>query len=164
MPISASEIQYFKSSQGVGLGGAISAVQIVDAAVNNIFDDVDSSEALAGDTEHRCIYIKNTNATITLLNAILFLASNTTSIDTVVKIGLGTSGTNGIEQIIVDEETAAIGVTFLLAPDFVTGIVLGDIPANNGFIAVWVERVVTASASAVNSDSFDLTVQGETTA
>ena len=53
------------SDPAAALGGAISSSQ----RGTNIFDNVTSGEASAGDTEYRGVYIKNTNGSQTLTNA-----------------------------------------------------------------------------------------------
>lgn len=164
MPIISSELKLFKSNSGVGLGGAISATEVVSGNLNNLFDDVSSSEALSGKTEYRCCYVKNTNAAIALLNSKVFIASNTSSPFTNIQIGLGTAGIGNTEQTVPTETTAPAGVTFSdTCVAYTSGLVIGTLPANGGYMAVWVKRVVSASAVAVDSDVATLTLQGETT-
>jgi len=45
------------------LGGTISANTIWDSIANNVYDDVTGDESTTGDTEYRCIAMKNTHAT-----------------------------------------------------------------------------------------------------
>lgn len=164
MPIVSNEIKLFKSSSGVGLGGAISATEIVSGSLNNLFDDVSSAEALAGATEYRCFYVKNTNAIISLLNTKAFIATNTPSADTNIQIGLGTAGIGVTEQTVPSETTAPSGVVFSdSCVSYATGLAIGTLPNNGGYMAVWVKRVVSAAAAAVNSDAVTLTIKGETT-
>lgn len=164
MAIVSEEIKFFKSSSGVGLGGAISNVEIVDNVLANIFDNVSSAEGVAGDVEHRCIYVGNRNALINLVAAVMFIEANAVSDDLNIEIGLGTSGINGIETPIAEEGDAPVGVVFSSAVDYDNGIALGTIPAATGHIAVWIRRTVEAGAEAVSDDGATYTVQGETTA
>ena len=164
MPILNTEFKYFKSSFGVGLGAAIDlAAPIVDASLNNIFDNVSPSEANDGDVEYRCIYVRNENATIDLLSAVAYIDSNTTSSDTTIEIGLGTSGANGVEQTIPDEETAPGSVVFTSPADAASGLIMGTISASNGHYPIWIKRTVAATSNPLTSDQFTIAVQGETT-
>jgi hypothetical protein len=59
----------FRLSGGAGntdpaasLGGVMSSTAV---GSNTLFDTVSAAEALSGDTEYRCYYVKNTNATDT---------------------------------------------------------------------------------------------------
>lgn len=164
MPITSSEIKFFKSSSGVGLGGPISLTEIITSVMNNVFDDIFSAEAIAGDTEYRCIYVQNIHPSLSLLSAVLYLSANTTSVSTEVEIGLDPAGVNQPAQVIGAEGTAPAGVSFSTAPDYDNGLSLGDLPANGGYIGVWIKRTVQPGAAAVAQDSCTLTVDGETTA
>lgn len=162
MPIASTDIK-FRLSGGAantdpnaGLGGAASTTD----ANTSIFDNVSSAEAAAGDTEYRCVYVKNNHGTNTLLGAKIWIQANTPSADTTVDIGLGTSAVNAVEQTVPDENTSPSGVTFSAPINLAGGLVIGDLPAG-ATKAVWVRRTVTAGAAAAN-DSFTLRVQGDT--
>lgn len=168
MPIVATDIK-FRLSGGAAnadpnasLGGAESATAIVDATVDNLFDDVSGAESSAGDTEYRCFYVHNGHATLTLTGATIWIDTNTPSADTDVSIGLDPAGVNGVATTVADESTAPVGVAFS-KPAVGTPITIGDLPAGQKQ-AVWVKRVVNAGAAAVNSDSVILKVQGDTAA
>lgn len=65
MTVKASLIKFFKCAtwaEGVAHGGGIGAVEISSGLINNIFDDISDAERVAGDTDYRKIYVKNTNA------------------------------------------------------------------------------------------------------
>jgi hypothetical protein len=162
MAIASTDIQYRLSggagntSPAASLGGAKSTT----AASANIFDDVASAEAVAGDTEYRCVYVHNAHASLTLVGAVLWIPTNTPSASTTVDVGVGTSAVNGTEQTVADENTAPSGVTFAAAATQGAGVALGDIPAGQSR-AVWLRRTITAGAGAAN-DSFTLRVTGDT--
>lgn len=164
MPVISSEIKFFKSSTGIGLGGPISATEIVNAAMNNVFDNVNSAEAVAGDVEYRCVYVKNTNPSLTLLSTVIFIGADTASADTNIEIGLDPAGINSSGVAIGGEGIAPTGVVFDIAEDYANGLVIGDLPANGGYQAVWIKRTVLAGAAATASDYATLSIQGETTA
>ena len=138
------------------LGGAASSTD----ASSTIFDNVSSAEALAGDLEYRCIYVKNNHGSLTYTSPKIWIQSNTPSGDTTWDIGLGTSAINGTEQTVTDENTAPSGVTFSAPTNLAGGLSLGDL-APGATKAVWARRTVTAVAAAAN-DGATLRVQGDT--
>lgn len=162
MAIASTDIQY-RLSGGAGntvpaasLGGAKSTT----VANASIFDDVSSAEAVAGDTEYRCVYVHNAHGSLTLTGAVLWIPSNTPSPTTTFDVGVGTSSVNSTEQAVADENTAPAGVTFAAAASQAAGVALGDIPAGQSR-AVWLRRTVQAGTSAV-SDSATIRVTGDT--
>lgn len=167
MAILASEIKEYRSTfsaSGIdSLGGAITATEIVDNTTHNIWDVVSSTESNSGDTEYRCIYVKNTNATLTLEAAKVWVATNTPSTDTSVEIGLGSSAVNGTEQTVANEGTAPTSVTFSTAAGEGNALSIGNIP-NGQHKAIWIKRIVGATAGAYNDDNYVLSYAGDTAA
>lgn len=159
MAVTAAQIKIFKSTNS--LGGAITTTEVVSATLHNLFDIVSATESRDGDTEYRCFYIRNTNTVDTLKSVAIQIVSDTPSADTQIAIGLGTSSIGASEQVIADEGTSPIGVTFIT--DEGTSLSIGDI-APNSYKAVWVRRVVNAGTAAATSDSCTLRITGETTA
>jgi len=145
------------------LGGVISTTEVIDATIANLYDNVSSSEALAGDVEYRCVYVKNTHATLTLQTAKVFIQTNTPSADTAVRIGLGTAAINATEQTVVNESTAPIGVTFATAINEGAALLIGDL-VPGAQKALWYERTVIAGAAAYNADSVIVQLKGDTAA
>ena len=158
MPITAAELE-FRESTEANLGGAISATP-VSGALHGLFDYVSGVEAAAGDTEYRCIYVRNSHASLTLYGAKVWIDTNSPSPDTAVQIGLGTSAINGTEQTVADESTAPVGVSFSAAANEGAALVIGDIPAGQ-HKAVWIKRTVSPGAAAHNSDGMSLTFKGD---
>lgn len=162
MAIASTDIQYRLSggagntSPAASLGGAKSTT----AASASIFDDVSSAEAVAGDTEYRCIYVHNAHGSLTLVGAMLWIPANTPSASTTIDVGLGTSALNGNEQTVADESAAPSGVTFVAAGTQGAAISLGDIPAGQSR-AVWLRRTITSGAGAA-SDAASIRVTGDT--
>lgn len=168
MPIISTDIVY-RLSGGSGntdpnasLGGVKSSTAI-GAGLHNLFDVVSSAESSAGDTEYRCFYVHNAHATLTMQNSVIWIQSNTTSADTSIEIGLGSSAVNGTEQTVANESTAPTGVTFSAPSSFGTALSIGNIPAGQ-HKAVWIKRIVNAAAVAYNSDTATITVQCDTSA
>jgi hypothetical protein len=165
MPIVNTDIEYRLSggaanaTPSASLGGAKSST----LASTDLFDDVDSSEASAGDTEYRCVYVHNDHATLTMESAKVWILSNTPSASTAVDVGAGTSSINGTEQTVANENTAPSGVTFSAAASEGAAVSLGNIPAGQ-HKAVWVRRTVSAGAAAQANDTFTLRVKCDTAA
>jgi hypothetical protein len=139
------------------LGGAISSSQMG----TNIFDNVTSGEASAGDTEYRGVYIKNTNGSQTLTNAVVWIQSNTPSTDTAVQIALCDEGASATMETIGNESTAPTGPTFDDAEDESNALSLGSLAAG-AYYGIWIKRVVGSSAAAYANDGFTLRVKGDT--
>lgn len=144
------------------LGGAISSTAVTDNSANNVWDDVSGSETSAGDIEYRCVYIRNSHATLTAFSTKIWIDTNTTSSSTTVDIGLGSSAVNGTEQTVANESTAPSSVTFS-APGVGTELSIGSIPAGQ-HKAVWIRRTVTAGGSATDDDTYILKVSCDTNA
>lgn len=161
MSILASEIQIRLSGGVANTDKALSIGGLKSSAVaDNMFDDSQPAETTAGRVEYRCFYVHNANASLTLQSAVAWLGANTASDSTRVEIGLGTSVANGTEQVIANDTTAPIGVTFSLAPTKANGLALGSILAGQ-HCAVWVRRTV-ATAAPRSSDLWVLIAEGAT--
>lgn len=151
------------SDPNSSLGGTISTTAVTDNTTHNVFDVVSSAESSAGDTEYRCIYVRNSHASLTLQSAKVWINTNTPSADTAVRIALGTSAVNATEQTIANESTAPSGVTWSTAANEGAALSIGNIP-NGQHKAIWIERVISAAASAANDDSYILSYAGDTAA
>jgi hypothetical protein len=138
------------------LGGVMSESDITDAALDNLFDLVDSSEASAGDTEYRCYYIYNTHPTDSILTLKVFIEEETPSSDTVIDIGLDPAGvgdgkTTGVATTIANEGTAPSAVSFSHPTTYAGGLNIGTLAAGEAQ-AIWVRRTVSSSATAAPID------------
>lgn len=151
------------SDPDASLGGVKSSTELTDNTTHNLWDVVSSAESSAGDTEYRCIYIHNGHGSLTLQNAAVYIDTNTPSTDTEIQIGLGTSAIDGTEQTIANESTAPTSVTFSTAAGSGNALSIGNLAAGS-HKAIWIRRVVTASASAANDDSYILAYTGDTAA
>jgi hypothetical protein len=169
MPIVASDISYQLSggaanaNPNASLGGVISSEEVVDAVLHNLFDVVSGDESAAGDTEYRCIYVKNNHATLAMLNTKLWIQAASASADSAEAVGLGSSAVSATEQTVANEGTAPGSVTFSAAANEAAALAIGDIPAG-GHKAIWIRRVITEGASAANSVSMTIRTKCETAA
>jgi len=174
LPITSSDIKWYLSGgqdnddPNQSLGGQISNTEIQDGQLNNLWDDVSGEEAENGDTEYRCIYVKNTHSSLTLKNAVVWISQETLSEDDEVDIGLDPAGVGdgintGVATTIPNESTAPSGVTFSHPTSKASGLSIGDIPAGQ-CQAIWIRRTVNTGASAYNNNSYKLKIEGETAA
>ena len=161
MPIVNTDIKYYlsggasNSDPDASLGGARSTTTVVPS---DLFDDVSAAEATAGDTEYRCLYVLNDHATLTLTGAKVYLDTNTTGDR--ISIALDGVGKNDTAETVGNESTAPTGETFSQPDDYAGGLSLGDL-APGDYYAIWARRVIPSSASG-GTDTWSLTVQGET--
>lgn len=140
------------SDGNAALGGAKSSTA-APTAVDALFDQTSSAEALAGDTEYRCIYLHNGNGSSEMLSAVVWISSNTPA--SRLAIGVGTAAVNGTEQTVANESTAPAGVTFSQPASQGAGLALGDIPVGQ-HKAIWLRRTVAAASGATANDPWTL--------
>jgi len=166
MAIVATDIKYYLSggaantNPAASLGGGISTTEV---APSTIFDTVASAESSAGDTEYRCVYVKNNHATLSLTTAKLWVQTNSTSAGSDIDVVLSDQGKNVAEtQTVANENTAPTEVFANTAVSEVTGLAMGNLaPAE--FYAIWIKRVIAAATPAA-ADGFTLRVKGDTAA
>lgn len=165
MPVAATDLKLYLSGGAsnavvnASLGGAISSTEISSTPLNNLFDNVDDTEANNGDIEYRCFYVKNTHATDSLTLAAVYIASNSPSADTVIAIGLDPAGLSGTATTIANEGATPSGVTFSAAASAGAALSIGTLAAG-AYQAIWVRRTVDEDADASASDPFTLRFTG----
>lgn len=166
MPIVAGDIQIFlsggagNSDPNASLGGIISATQLVDNNLHNLFDVVGSAEASAGDTEYRCVYVKNNHGTLTWQNVVAWISTQSTA---AIAIALAGEGLNGTAETVADESTAPAGESFTSPTTEGGGLSLGNMAAGDVY-PIWIRRTVTAAQSALSNDTAVLSLKGDTAA
>lgn len=169
MAIVAADIKFYLSGGGgntdpnLALGGVISTTVITAATLHNLFDQVSGDEAAAGDTEYRCFYVKNTHGSLSLQNAVIWIQTQTPSTDSIVAIALAGEGLNATAETVANESTAPVGESFTSPSSKGAGLSLGTIAAGQRY-AIWVRRVISASAAAYDADSVVIRVEGDTAA
>lgn len=158
MPVLAEDIQYYQSIETDSLGGAIAGV-VVPTGLNLYYGDVDEQEATTGSTAYRCYYIKNDSATDTLTGGRVYITVRTPSASTNCELGLGSSGLNGVEQVISTENIAPVGVVFA-ATSFSLPLEFGDLGPGEWY-PVWIKRNVNPLAVGIANDNVVLAVLGD---
>lgn len=151
------------STAGTAAGSLGKYMSTTDVAAppNAYFDDVASSEASAGDTEYRCVFVYNSHATESALNVGVQVVSEvagggvtTAALDNIAASAAGSASAQAAQ--VADENTAPTGVgafgTSLLS--------IGTLAAGQ-CKAVWLKRTVAASTAAISGDGFTLRVTGD---
>lgn len=142
------------SDPDASLGGDMSSTEISGTALNNLFDDVDETEASAGDIEYRAIDIYN-SGDANAEDVTLWIDDETDSGDTQIDVGLD-AGT----QSIANEDTAPSSPTITFSHPTSEGSPLSiGMIANGSAQRVWVRRTVGSSAGNHANDLCGITVR-----
>jgi len=148
------------STAGTAAGSLGKYMSTTDAsgAANVFFDDVSSSEASAGDTEYRCVFVYNSHSTDSALNVTAQIVSEVggggstqAALDNIATSSAGSASAQAAQ--IANEDTAPSGVgTF-----GTSSLSIGTLTAGQ-CKAVWLKRTVSASTAAMTGDGFTLRV------
>jgi hypothetical protein len=149
------------------LGKYISTTEIVDATINNLFDNVTGDENAASEAEYRCIFVHNAHATITYENAVCWLSAEVAggavaaiSVDTTAASAIGSASAQAKQ--VADENTAPATQTFTSPTSKATGLSIGNLTPGQ-CRAIWVRRTA-ANTAALNNDGVTISVEGDTAA
>lgn len=161
--IVAADMQFYKSTSTNSLGGAINtSLAITDNIKANLFDTVTATESTSGESEFRCIYLKNISTRSILSNPKVWLVNDSVSSYSTIAIGVGTSAINGTEQTVATEETAPSGVTFTTLTGLTNALSLGSTISFGSHKAIWIRRTIAAGSGAYDSDNFTIAMGGDT--
>lgn len=179
MAIASSDIKYrltvktgvageaATSTPAGSLGKYASTTDLVDATLDNLFDDVSGDENAASDVEYRCFFVHNNHASITWENVKVWISSETAG-GASAAIGLDPAGVSAkgaaVAQAatIVNEDTAPAGVVFTAPTTKSTGLTIGDIAAGS-VAAIWIRRTA-ANSAALDTDGVVIRCEGDTAA
>ena len=165
------------------LGGYRSSSEITSGQLNNLFDNISSAEASAGDTNYRCICVKNT-ALETLYNVLSWLYAEIDPDDTnhfsfAIEMPATADLTDGTAQTVVNETTAPtvnttaeVGVGSGISDWSTATESASAVSPEQGdhdddldqseIMFIWIRRVVDASAPARTGISVTMRVRGDT--
>lgn len=124
----------------------------VASDMNELFDDVTKAQALAGHTEYRCIYLKNTHGTDGIDGAGIWIKADSVGGDSI-QIGLDPAGVGATAATIADDETPPVGVTFS-APDTEAAALTIAAMAAGESAGIWIRRTVPAVTSTAVADDY----------
>ena len=166
MPVVNTDMKWLLSGdsgntdENFSLGGGRSSTEVIFSPImNNLFDNVTAPQALAGETEYRCIYLQNDHATDDIDDVAIWISINTPSSSTTIEIGLDPAGKNGVADAISPSTEAPTGVTFSAPNSQLTGLAVGLLEAQDVY-PVWIKRIVSASAGSASTDAFYIDVGG----
>lgn len=167
MPIASSEMLFCLSggsanaAPSLSIGGGKSNTTITDGTLNNLWDDVSAAEASTGDVEYRGIFLMNTNTTLTLSNARVWISATTSAAGDEWAICTDTSGTNTSNTMssCTNESTSPAGTGTWTT--YGTTLSIGAVGPTKSF-GLWIRRTVDASAASYASNSASITWDGET--
>ena len=146
------------------LGDQVSTADLASGVIGNLFDDVSSAEASAGDVEYRCVFVCNDHATDTAFNVTVAIQS---------EVALGANYDLATDGIAVTARAAATAQALTVAnestaPSGGAGVsAYGDGPLTIGTMGpltvagVWVRRTVTAATAPLSSDGATIRIAGE---
>ena len=150
--IATASIKFYQCTtwaEGDTHGGAIdTGSEITSASDQNNFDDVTDAERVSGDTEYRKIYVRNENAA-TWEAVKLWISQLTASTNDEISIKLGTS--DGVKSV----EGVAAGYVTPTSKAHGDVLTVGDL-VQNASQAVWIKRIVDASADGYTDNTFIL--------
>lgn len=138
------------------LGGARSSLTIQSDTMENLFPNVTAAQISAGYTDYLCVYLWNDNVLDTMFSVTVFLVQPS-SPSTTISIGADPAGPGGTATTIANITTAPAGVSFSSGP-----INLGNLTPQQT-AALWIRRVVTAGASVLQIDNFEISVTAQET-
>lgn len=119
---------------------------------NTLFDDIAVADSIAGDTEYRCFYVKNAHGSTSMVDAVLWIDTQTPGADSI-EIGLDAAGAGGTATTIANENTAPSSVTFSAPSDSSAGLSLGTLTAGQAY-PVWIKRAIPASTIAATTADY----------
>lgn len=132
------------------LGGNATQGVTIANQTNKLFDDIATSESSVGDTEYRCVYIKNAHSADSMTGMLLWVDVDPTGADSL-QLGLDPAGAGGTATTVVDESTAPGGVVFYSATSELTALSLGTLTFGQAY-PVWVKRVVPVTSNGAPTD------------
>lgn len=172
-----------QTDPNASLGGYRSSTEIISAQLNNLFDNVGSAESASGDTEYRCVCVKNT-ALETLYNILTWIQAevdpdNTYTWSFAIEVPATADLTDGSAQTVVNESTSpSVNTTnhngtgsgisnWSSATEASSGVSPAqgahDDDLDQGEIMfIWMQRVVSAGAPARTGLSVTMRVRGDT--
>lgn len=125
-------------------------------ATEEVFDNVSALESLSGDTEYRCLYVKNTHSTDTAFDVRLWVKSQPTGPDELdISLDSGGLNTTALGPLADEEDTTNIlsGLTFSRPSTQATGISMGNLAAGNEH-AFWIRRTVLSATTQKEPNDF----------
>ena len=144
------------------LGGAMSiddAGIIISGKSNNDMDDITGDESSDGISIYHAYYYQNNHGSLTWINPVMWIESQTSSGDTSVEIAMANESKNITIETIADEETSPTGPTFSTPANKAAGLSIGSLDAGD-YRGHWIKYVVNPSATAAE-DAYTIKAEGD---
>jgi hypothetical protein len=144
---------------------------LLSSSLNAVFPEITLAQASTGQIDYFCVGVVNTNAASVSDNTRVWLSADSTSPDTSIQIGLGTSGivtwSSGYNTTIIEPRTAnhfvvPSGVTFAnYTGTIANSLLLGTLQPGYSRM-FWIKRTVNPGAATYSGDNFTLNVANAT--
>lgn len=116
MAVSATDIHFYRSTNGSSAGGSRSPTEITNNVKNNLFDDVSDASRIAGGSQTKKWFFRNQHATDALLSPLFWFSEPPLGL--IEEVGLGFDD--------ADDDTATAGnMTAFTAADVVAAVSSG---------------------------------------
>jgi hypothetical protein len=136
------------------IGGGQSTTKIVDATLNNLFDDVTRVEVINGRTEYRLFWIQNTDAQDYYRTRAISIAIPA---DTEIAFALDPEAIQGkTPQLLTTEDSTPVGLKFFEYADWTNlKLPIGQLgqAAPGDRMAIWIKRKVLVGSSLLRTVS-----------
>ena len=140
-----------QSDANASLGKYLSTTQ-APTTLNGLFDAVTKERNAASEVDYRCVFIRNSHATLTALSGYLYLDGGdpaggpdwAIAVDTKAASAIGATAAQALE--VANDTTAPSGLSFSAPTTEGTGLALGDI-APGYCRAVWIRCSATNSVA-----------------
>ena len=165
MPISSTDIGFYHcatTAEGAGHGGAIVTTSPITSTINDVWDDVTSAQAAAGEITFRKVFaMLGAGAGASVLSSpFLWMSDTEGSSKEFIYVTTGTWANQSDlpSQDLSDVSTAWARPTASSAPLTLANLSSGSAAA----IAIWQARVIVAGCAAIAADRVDFSLQGDT--
>ena len=159
-----------QANPDASLGNFRASSLITSGVDNNLFDDVSGAEAAAGDTEYRAIAFHNNHGSLALTACKIWISVDTGNGEDDIKFDIESPSNevNGFIQTIANESAAPIGL-----PGWSDATTKGtgkDCPLGGNevglgeWFGIWLQRIISAAASAAAAEAVTMRVEGDTAA
>lgn len=156
-----------KGAAGTSLGDQITSDQLVDATLNNLFDDVTGDQNAASQVDYQCMFVYNAHGSLTWQSPVAWLSSEVAGgtsaaiwIDSTAASAVGSASAQALT--IASKTTAPAASSFSAPTTKGTGLAVGNLAAGQ-VRGIWVRRTA-ANTSAVDNDGVTIRVEGDTAA
>lgn len=153
---------------GTSLGKYMSTSSILDGVTDNVFPDITGDENAASNIDYQCVFVYNSNATLTLQNAVIWLAAEIVgganvaiALDSVGAVAAGSTAAQATTITGKNVTPSPVGV-FSSPTTKAAGLLIGNLNPGQVY-AVWIRRSATNSPSQ-SSDGVTLRIEGDTVA